>query len=196
MKIFLLNGPPRSGKDAAGKLFLSMLDNACILKFAEPVKMAAHATMRMLEGEGTVPLGEAFDHCKDQSSPYFRGRTPREVYIAISEKLCKPLFGEDIFGRIMADQIRKKQAEGVENIIITDSGFQQEAEVLQDEFGDQVYVVNLYRHGATFDNDSRGRIQLEDCLTYEIRNNGTPGDLRVQVATVLRDSENKWVQMQ
>ena len=112
MKIFLLNGPPRSGKDAAGKILLSMLDNACIMKFAEPVKLSAHAVLRMLKGSGTVPLGEAFDLCKDEPSPYFRGLTPREVYIAVSENLCKPLFGKDIFGKLMAEQVEKKKDEG------------------------------------------------------------------------------------
>ncbi|MAA65253.1 MAG: hypothetical protein CL581_11050 [Alteromonadaceae bacterium] len=193
MRIFLLNGPPRSGKDAAGEMLMSLLDNACILKFAEPVKMSAHAVMRMMRGEGTVPLSEAFDTCKDEPSPFFFGLTPRDVYIAVSEKLCKPLYGEGIFGSLLADQIQKKKDEGFENFIITDSGFQQEAEVLQDRFGVQVYVLNLCRNGATFDNDSRGRIDLEDCLSFEIRNNGTRGDLRVRLAEVVRDIENGWV---
>lgn len=193
MKIFLLNGPPRSGKDAAGKILLSMLDNACIMKFAEPVKLSAHAVLRMLKGSGTVPLGEAFDLCKDEPSPYFRGLTPREVYIAVSEKLCKPLFGKDIFGKLMAEQIEKKKDEGYENFIITDSGFQDESMVLKDRFGDQVYVVNLHRNGTCYSGDSRGRIYLKDNLTYEVRNNGTHGDLRVRVAEVLRDVENGWV---
>ena len=193
MKIILLNGPPRSGKDATGKLLESMMDKACVLKFAEPVKMSAHAVMRMLKGSGTVPLSEAFDTCKDEPSPYFFGLSPREVYIAISENLCKPLFGEAVFGELMATQIREKQEEGFDNFIITDSGFQKEAEVLEHHFGEQVYLVNLHRDGATFTNDSRGRIELPDCLTYQIRNNGTHSDLRVRVAEVLRAIENNWV---
>ena len=188
MNIFLLNGPPRSGKDATGKLIAQMLPDTSVLKFAEPVKMVAHATMRMLRGEGVVPLSEAFDLCKDEPSPYFLGKTPREVYIATSEAYCKPLFGENIFGQLLATQIKKKKEEGITNFIVTDSGFSGEAQVLGEHFGDQIFVLNLHRHGTSFDNDSRGRLP-EGFHEYEIQNNGTHGELRVRVAEILSDIE-------
>jgi len=193
VKIFLLNGPPRVGKDTTANMLSAMLENARIMRFAEPVKMSAHAIMRMLKGSGTVPLCEAFDGCKDEPNPYFRGLAPREVYIAVSEDLCKPLFGKDIFGKLLAERIQEMKDQGVENFIIPDSGFQEEAMVLKEHFGDQVYVLNLRRNGTCFNGDSRGRIYLKDNLTYDIGNNGTRGDLRVRVSEVLRDIENGWV---
>lgn len=189
MNIFLLNGPPRSGKDATGKLLAEMLEDTCILKFAEPVKMVAHAAMRMLRGAGVVPLSEAFDLCKDEPSPYFFGKTPREVYIATSEAYCKPLFGENVFGQLLAAQIKKKKEEGLTNFIVTDSGFSEESKVLDEHFGDQIFVLNLHRHGTSFNNDSRGRLP-EGFREYAIYNNGTPGELRVRVAEILSDIEN------
>jgi hypothetical protein len=170
-----------------------MVKNSAEVRFAEPVKMSAHAMMRMMRGEGVVPLCEAYNEFKDEPHPDFFGQKPRSVYIAVSEILCKPLFGEDIFGVLLVEQIKKKQLEGVENFIIPDSGFQAEAEVLRAAFGNQVYVVSLHRNGTCYSNDSRGRIHLDGCLHYEVRNNGTLGDLRVRVAEVLRDIENGWV---
>lgn len=190
MNIFLLNGPPRSGKDATGKLLAQMLPDTCVLKFAEPVKMVAHTAMRMLRGEGVVPLSEAFDFCKDAPNPYFFDKTPREVYIATSEAYCKPLFGENIFGQLLATKIKKKKEEGITNFIITDAGFAGESKVLNEQFGDQIFVLNLNRHGTSFVNDSRGRLPVSNWQEYEIHNNGTHGELRVRVAEILSNIES------
>lgn len=156
MDIFLLNGPPRSGKDTAGRLLQRLLhENAPkgfssrIVKFATAVKRAAHA----IYGKPDLHP-EYFENSKDVRSPWFFGKTPREVYIAVSETYFKPLHGQDIFGRLLADSLCLGACDAV---IVTDSGFEAEANALIDAFPQaRFHLLRTYRPGYTFAGDSRG----------------------------------------
>ena len=154
--IILLNGPPRSGKDYAGRVFEEL--GATTYKFATEVKDRTHAIFRL-----HVPT-DHFEDVKDDPRSEFLGATPREAYIRFSEGFMKPLYGDDIFGRLLAQRIRPGVA------AVTDSGFVSEAKVLVDQF-DDVVLVRIHRDGYDFSGDSRSYINLEGkCI--DINNTG------------------------
>lgn len=147
MKIILLNGPPRAGKDSIGSMLEMGINRSCRFKFAQPI------ISYMLEVFGihmeTVP--------KDLPHPALHGRTPREVAIAYSERLCKPLFGQDYFGREAVAAVKQAKINCSTDVaIFTDSGFSVESQPLASTFGaDNLLLIRVHRLGKNFDDDSR-----------------------------------------
>ena len=190
MLVFALNGPPRSGKDTAGKLLSQML-GCKTLKFAAPLKLMAHAMMAVLRGDTNVAGVDAYEDCKDEPHDDFLGKTPREVYIAVSEQLCKPLWGEDFFGRLMRDRISKLVDAGERAVVITDAGFKEEIEFIANCYGTE--VLQVFRPGSGFEGDSRGWVECENAGVRTVTNYGSIGRLRVEVAGVLEEcGVNEW----
>ncbi len=182
MRILLLNGPPRSGKDTLGRFVADLLTargyNAQVFKFATTLKNATHR----LYGLQDVST-EAFDDCKDEPSPRFLGVTPRQAYIAVSEKLFKPLHGEEVFGKLLAQDVRRWLAcssdDGRQNVaIVTDSGFVPEAETLIGAFVGRPTLVRIHRTGCDFKSDSRNWVALPGVLSSDVKNDGSIEDLR------------------
>jgi hypothetical protein len=160
MKIFLLNAPPRAGKDTAAN-YLADYTGGKVVKFAEPLKAAAAA---IYFGGDRVAF-DKYDSAelKDTPQAVFFGSTCRQVQIALSENLLKPLHGQTVFGEILAQTIKREAAKGVEFFFVSDSGFKPEAEVLIREFGaEQVTLIRAHRDGCTFQGDSREYINLDD----------------------------------
>lgn len=157
-KIILLNGPPRAGKDTLGEMYKNKEYFTKVEKFAGPIKAAATA----IYCGGNRGLFDSYDTpaLKDTPQPIFMGKTCREVQIAISENFLKPYHGQDIFGRLMVERL--KLVDPITVVVITDSGFMEEAESLVKQFGvDKVFLVRLHRDGYDFSNDSRNYINLD-----------------------------------
>ena len=93
---------------------------------------------------------------KEKAQPFLNGKSPRQFMIWISEDVIKPQFGEQYFGRIMAENVRDSQVP----IIVTDGGFPEEVKPLVSD-GIQVNICRLHRTGYTFDGDSRNYLNLE-----------------------------------
>lgn len=193
-KIILVNGPPRSGKDTVGDIIEEIAGGQPV-KFAASLKRATHAFFHALRNDFSVhgevlssalsaSINDAyFEQTKAETSALLRGLTPREAYIAVSETFLKPTFDDDVFGDILADQI---EGSDKKLFVVTDSGFQSEAEVLIRRFGlDNVKLIRLTRTPYTFEGDSRNYIALE-ASTYGIRNEGTIDALKQAVATALK----------
>lgn len=147
MKVVLLNGPPRCGKDTIGEMLYCDLPAAALFKFAQPIA----DYMRDVHGIDMRTVQ------KDEPHDDLQGRTPREVAIAYSERLCKPLFGDAYFGDLLARDVERQaaQCEGMV-AIVTDSGFRIEAAALARRVGPQnCLLVRLSRHGTDFAGDSR-----------------------------------------
>lgn len=174
MKVILVNGPPRSGKDEFGTALIVALQAekrpAIRAKFADELKCMTH---RLYIGRPEPP--DAFESVKDTARPEFFGISPRRAYIAVSERLMKSVHGQDIFGRLLANNLRgfeKTAPNGF--VVVTDSGFVEEAQVLISRFGEEnVVLVRLYRPGVTFDGDSRSYIDLSDVQRVDINNDDT-----------------------
>ena len=182
MKVVCLNGPPRSGKDTVGEMMKTMSSyDIRVLKFAEPLKLAAHAISSLLHGEEKVESMEFYTDLKDEPNLDFFGATPRQAYISLSEDYCKKLFGEDIFGVAMAKKLKKMVQLGPPDIVvITDCGFQEEVDLVKDMF--DTMVVRIERDGCSYESDSRNYLPNP---AWCIHNNDGRGHLRVEVARLL-----------
>jgi len=163
--LILLNGPPRSGKDTAGR-WLSQWLNLPLVKLTAPLDRAVVAFFN-LDPQRWAYLRE---EGKDCPAPELQGLTPRQVLIALGERWAKPLFGQDIFGRLAPKW-------GV----VTDLGFRAEAEALVQP--GRTFLVRVYRPGCSFANDSRSYVDLSDLgvPTYHLENKGTLEAYRQQV---------------
>lgn len=190
VKIILLNGPPRSGKDTATDFAMNHLGNkGQRYRFAAPLKNTIHA---MFGFAGVQE--EHFTHVKDQPNPEmfaaFDPPTWRQAYIWLSEKVVKPKFGHDFWSRVAVTSIKQMKKPVV---VISDCGFVEEAQVLVQAFGKgNVAIVHLYREGCSFEGlkDSRSYIDGVDCAKFEVVNNGTVHDLYESMVTVIESFTN------
>ena len=180
MKILLLNGPPRCGKDTISQIIKD--DASSIIhqeKFARPMKV----TTPLIYG---ITLQHWVEHLdtpqnKDMPCDEFFGKTPREVQIALSEDYLKPLHGSGIFGQLAVRRIEMINFNWFELVVMSDSGFYDEALMIIERFGaDNVELWNILREGCNFKKDSRDYIDLKDqgVQQYYIENNGSLDDLR------------------
>ncbi len=158
MKVVLLNGPARSGKDSLARYLVETRLNTARIGFADHPKRLAHVMAFGAMGWDMDP--NAFDAVKEIAHPGFAGMSPRRFYIHVSERVCKPLFGAGYFGDRFVDAAR---ASGAALVVVPDSGFRGEAERVAEAFGAlNVLLVRLSREGTSFAGDSRGYIDLSD----------------------------------
>lgn len=183
MRVILLNGPPRAGKDLAGKILRDHFSPiACLMKFADPVKLGTHALYQV--PKEFMHVG-AYEDCKEVSHLHFFGKTPREAYIEFSEKLVKPIKGKDFFGRVAARRVKEKST--YEYCIFTDSGFAEEAHAVVHTVGaDNVLLIQLLRFGHDFTGDSRGYIQLPGVAMHIIVNDKDKDVLAERLCSAVR----------
>jgi DNA polymerase III delta prime subunit len=169
-KILLLNGPPGSGKSTAAA-YLRRLDFT-ELKASAPIKRAFEATYNL-------PTGTA-EHWKDRFIG--DGVTGRQWMIDFSEKFMKPLFGEDVFGLALRDNI--KLCASNEQIVVSDTGFQAEVEALRelDQTENSIRLIQLDRIGCKWDSRQRVRWDTHD---YRVYNDGIKGDLYRELDSIL-----------
>jgi len=175
LKIVLINGAPRSGKDSAGAMMQKELPGRWeIMKFSAGLKERCHAAY------GMQAAYDAFEEVKEQKLDCFLGLSPREAYIHFSETWMKPVHGEKVFGLLMAQQLDYlvDMYPEIKGFVMTDSGFRSESEVMVEKYGaDAVTVIRLHRPGYNFEGDSRSLIDLTDLgvKTYDV--NSPDGDL-------------------
>lgn len=184
MKVILLNGPPRCGKDTAGEILAR--HGAYVTKFAKRLKEMVHRAFGVVEDTRCPAPHYAFETEKDEPQEEFYGATPRNAYIHFSEGCLKPLLGERIFGELVAEELGELElctARPVNLVAVTDSGFKAEAEVLIEKH--DCVLVRLHRDGCSFDGDSRGYLALPGVETHDIVNDGTIEDLERKLVEVL-----------
>lgn len=168
--VVFLNGPPRSGKDTAGKFLSSQFSKSMVVKFAGTLKRGTHIDYGL-----PVELADnAFEATKDVPQEAFFGRTPREAYIMKSEQQTKPFLGEDHFGRVLRRRMWRYYQQGSRNFFVTDSGFASEAVPVIEAVGEKnclLMRIHAEQRGCSFSNDSRSYIELPGITTVEIENN-------------------------
>jgi len=160
MRAILLNGPPLSGKDTIGRR-LAMQLAACgyktgLEKMATPIRQAALTTF-----PHTLETDDDVERLKNKSVfPHLNNQTTlRSWMIAYSEKLMKPLFGEQIFGHMLVDRIYINMCD-CDFVVVTDCGFEDEVIPLRAWLGDdRIYLCHLHRTGYNFEGDSRSYIE-------------------------------------
>lgn len=199
-KILLVNGPPRSGKDTVGRIVSELVPDVHVTKFAHALKSATHALFLGLHGEfDKLDMSSMEDNClvcsddayyeaqKDVPGMVrFFGITPRKAYILVSEVLCKPTLGKQVFGDILADAIERRSEE---YIVVTDSGFVEEAGPLVKRFGvENMDLAQVSRPGCNFRDDSRSYIQFPGVRLHRVSNVGTESSLRWTIHNMLLPS--------
>ncbi len=174
MKIVFLNGPPGSGKDTAADQFLGRYR----AKFAAPTKA-------MVCGGLGVTL-EWLEENKDKPHPALNGETPRKFLIRLSEDFIKPIYGDQFFGKVMVELLKKFGDNAV--VFITDSGFLSEAIPVVAHVGiENCLKIELYRKGKDFKNDSRSYWHMDGLATRNVHNDLTTRELMEQIHSHLRD---------
>lgn len=171
MRIVILNGPPRSGKDYVG-LQLGLP----IVKMAAELKERTHAFYRLTD-DGAPWAHDHFEDIKDTPSHLFLGLTPREAYIAMSETFAKPTHGKRVFGDWLVQHLKQLEADGTKMVVITDAGFRDECEAIVEEFGaSNCLLARIHREGYDFSSDSRSYLNLTDLgvQCQDVTNCGSP----------------------
>lgn len=168
-KIFILNGPPSSGKDSLADYLVSKNSRFKKEKFAKPLKLALKALFSMTDDELTF-----FDSSviKDTPNTRFFNKSWRDVNKELSELYVKCNFDRGFFGYSLMNRIKSDKF--VSDFLISDGGFDYEVSPLIEEFGkDNVIVIKLYREGFDFSIDSRNYISTESLgiRSYDLTNN-------------------------
>lgn len=154
-KIIILNAPPGAGKDTIG---WQILEHSSVplrhLSFKAPMFNIAQAMLGPVDYPRFI---QAYDDRsqKEKGQSFLNGKSPREFMIWISEKVIKPEFGKQHFGKLFNDAA----ASGGETVICTDGGFPDEIIALINA-GHDVRLCRLHRSGYTFEGDSRNYIHL------------------------------------
>lgn len=198
MKIILLNGPSQSGKDTTKNIIFEYLltENIasdfvlCHDKFSAPIKLAFAAMMEADIGEDEFTV-EGYENDKEKVIPLL-GVSYRRWQIDFSEKFMKPLYGQNVFGRMLIsrlteDYITDEDGEWV--FVISDCGFQIEIEEVLKAFKpEQVMLIRLHREGKTYEGDSREEVFLPNTYPYQhdVANNGTLDDLANWLRPILQ----------
>lgn len=167
MKIINLNAPPLSGKDEIAKYFVNK-------HFAIHMELKATLVNIAVKTAGiSRKLWDAlYDRrYKEIPSPFLlvdgKFVSPRQWLIHMSENVIKPTFGQDIFGKILAEKINKLSLPEDSVIVLSDGGFVEETLPLIDLVGeDNYYIARISRfdeEGKMFEwgNDSRRWLSLK-----------------------------------
>jgi hypothetical protein len=170
-KLLLINGAPRSGKDTAGEVARRVgRGKVHVAKFAKVLKERTHALYGLFGADSKPLPHDAFESVKDCEHDEFLGATPRQAYIAVSEKLMKPLHGDAVFGLMLLQELESNAADA-DLIVVTDSGFAAEAVPLVESFGaENTVLMRIHRTGCDFNGDSRSLIALDGVRTVDVHN--------------------------
>ena len=191
--IILFNGPPGSGKDISADYFKEQGFKHLSFKYR-----LYEETVKYFNIQKTWFMERYNDRSVKEVPHIDLGHMScREAMIYVSEKVIKPKFGLDYFGKQVASEISVDQ-----NYCISDGGFIDELIPVVDRVGSKNFrLVQLTRDGHDFSIDSRryfdGNIVKEyvlnkkteienkyvlphkfDVISYRVHNNSTLTDFR------------------
>lgn len=194
MKILLISGPPRAGKDTAMSAILhSQHDNLFhlrrgVARFSAPLKHIAASILPSIvvdDTDGNL-IDEVTREEVDKETPNpILGVSLRQFQIDMGEKFMKPRYGRSIFARLLLSRI-PYYAPNIDLLLIPDAGFQIEVDTLLEatktpEFMYPVGLLRILRPGTSYQGDSR-----EVLYPYDSR-----GRLRCWYEIVLNDVDKQ-----
>lgn len=184
-KLVLVNGPPRSGKDTVGELIRQFYPGLVyVTKFAKPLKEMTHALYGLMRDGKPLPH-DHFESQKDVVLPEFLGITPRQAYIGMAERYMKPMHGHAIFGHLLKQDI-EQNAGSAEMVVVTDSGFPEEATLPITLFErENITLLRMERPGRDYSGDSRGKLYLPGITTFDIKNDLERHDLLLRLSDII-----------
>lgn len=158
--VFVLNGPPRAGKDTGIDALAKTFPDAEVFQFFRPIKELLHKEL------GLEVHYDAFELVKDDPCIEFDGKTPRRAYIDRGDRLEAANGPEALTDMYFA-------ALGVckAQILITTCGKDSEALKLATMFGaDNMLVVRVHREGKSFAGDSRSWVVSDTLNIVDLEN--------------------------
>lgn len=169
--VILFNGPPGCGKDSA----VDRLHPLSSTNYKIAFKNAIYKIAAEIYG---IEYSAFKEICTDRDKKetifdILDGKTPRQTLIEVSEKVIKPFYGKDFFGKNLA---RKLTNSGT--YLISDGGFPDELLPVINEIGSEnVFVVRIRGRGS-FEGDSRDYFTdefLNSCNVryWDVDNTGT-----------------------
>lgn len=212
--VVIFNAAPSSGKDVAADFMLSYFNTGLKASFKDALYVDTakyfdidvndlieyHSSRELKEQASEMfpkyekhslkqytlaflyVVGALFNIRSLMSLGYY---SSREALIHVSENIVKPKQGNDFYGRKLVETI---EASSERYVFAPDGGFTSELVPLL-EAGYNVYIVQLERNGATFENDSRkllteddfkgedGSVLYDNLKFIKMYNNGSLDDL-------------------
>lgn len=195
MKIIILNGPRDTGKDTAADYLVERYGYTK-LEMKGSLRKLAHQ-IASLTSKDPVALCNALEFDRDLKDmkrvSEFGDRTWPEFIIWLSETVCKPIFGQDVFALAAVKAVRDS---GADKIVFSDGGFQAEADALYDElFPCAFLLVHVHREGRSFSSvrkDSRGYVEhpaRASELVYQLHNDAGTVQLKCELDVMMRGFE-------
>lgn len=185
MHITIFNGPPGSGKDSAADHLVKQWGYHKLEMKGALRKLAHKIASLTIPEEDAKKLCEQLEFDRERKStekrPEFGDRTWREFLIWLSEDVCKPIFGADIFSLAAVKAIYDC---GAREIVFSDCGFQVEVDTIYRSLpkGVTIDLVHLHREGANFSEDSRGYVRSPQDRDHSVLiNDGTIDELYTKI---------------
>jgi len=186
--IYIFNGPPGSGKDDACK-WLVETGNFSHLSFKnqlikETLKYFSVSGDWFMEGYNDRDMKET---PMPQLTVNGVELSRRQALIYVSEDYIKLKHGKHFFGSCLASEI----CEGVD-YCVSDGGFIEELRPIINKIGtDQIVLVQLYRNGFDFSNDSRRYLNTNLLTEIVLGNKSNP----ITEQTIVTDLDIDMVQI-
>lgn len=158
MHLIILNGPPDTGKDTAADYLVEKYGYTK-LEMKGALRRMAHAMASLaLPADKVKNVCDCLEYNRELKETIrvaaFGNRTWREFLIWISEEVCKPIFGQDIFALAAVKAVRDC---GSDRVVFSDGGFQIEVDTMYRHLG-PINLVHVFREGRSFTSDSRGYV--------------------------------------
>jgi len=190
-QIIMLNGPPACGKDTIADMIFVNYPKTRKYKMAKPLKDAVAGLfglgIRMVSKFESRREGNTQ---KNEPQQLMFGMSWREGCIWMSEEVVKPRFGKEVFGVLAVKNLSRVTSTHMTTI--SDCGFRDELLPVIKLFGaENCHLLQVYRSGCTFANDSRSYIRetdLPEHMDFRALNN-TQGlrELKQQTKAIIDD---------
>lgn len=152
--LFLLNGPPKSGKSTLAREAIKWFSRRQVTAHAEGFANPMRAFASSLLGMPYTSIA------KDTPLELLNNTTPREMLIDLSEKYLRKLYDGDFFGRALLYRWNRVVLSSTPNVLVMeDSGFQEEIKSIPRA---NTCLIRIIRPSHNYDSDSRSYLPKPD----------------------------------
>ena len=183
-KVVLFNGVVGSGKDTCSNILYEYLWKPCERVAQESFKEPLYKMVSSIHGLDEEDFTRIASHrsTKDFPDLQFGGLTARELLIGVSEQLIKPFYGKGYFGELAVKRMKERD---IPVFVFSDSGFEEELEVVSNYVGKENVILCRIRNRGTFSNDSRSFLSDQHAGTVlDYDNSGSLHELHDWVESV------------
>lgn len=167
-KVVMFNAPKDSGKDFMVEQLSDILEHRAF-------KTELYQNTADYFGVDLDLVIELASNRQTKELPHelFGGLSPRYALIFVSERVYKPKYGSDYYGKALVRSL------GEGHYGISDSGFQAEFDTVVSKLGSEnVLLIRMFTQTSTFEGDSRQYIENErGCVVYDVFNAKTERDV-------------------